>query len=239
MFDVIAFDADDTLWHTESLYVSVHEQVAALLAQYCEEDEIEKTLHKYDILNIPYYGYGIKGFILSMIEASIEISDGKITGPEIQQIIEMTRGMLMADVQLLDHTQDVISGLAERHTLMVITKGDLFDQETKLVRSGLKPFFDHVEIISTKTTESYAELFAKYRIPPERFLMVGNSLKSDILPVLELGGKAVYIPYHITWAHEEADPPVEGGNSYFKLDNLGQLPGLLARLDENPDGQRG
>jgi putative hydrolase of the HAD superfamily len=235
MFDVIAFDADDTLWHTESLYVSVHEQVAALLAQYCGAEEIENTLHKYDILNIPYYGYGIKGFILSMIEASIEISAGKITGPEIQRIIEMTRGMLMAEVQLLDHTRDVISGLADHHTLMVITKGDLFDQETKLVRSGLKPFFDHVEIISTKTTESYAELFAKYRIPPERFLMVGNSLKSDILPVLELGGKAVYIPYAITWAHEEAVPPAEGGDSYFKLENLGQLPGLLARLDGNPD----
>jgi putative hydrolase of the HAD superfamily len=238
MFDVIAFDADDTLWHTESLYVSVHEQVADLLAQYCKAEEIEKTLHKYDILNIPYYGYGIKGFILSMIEASIEISAGKITGSQIQRIIEMTRGMLMAEVQLLEHTRDVISSLAENNTLMVITKGDLFDQETKLVRSGLKPFFDHVEIISTKTTDSYAELFAKYRIPPERFLMVGNSLKSDILPVLELGGKAVYIPYHITWAHEEADPPPEGGDSYFKLDNLGQLPGLLARLDVNPDGRR-
>jgi putative hydrolase of the HAD superfamily len=238
MFDVIAFDADDTLWHTESLYVDVHEKVSALLAKYSRADEIENTLHKYDILNLPYYGYGIKGFILSMIEASIEISAGRITGLEIQQIIEMTRGMLMAEVRLLDGVREVVSDLAGHYPLMVVTKGDLFDQTTKLERSGLRPFFEHVEVVSTKTNESYAELFAKYRIPPSRFLMVGNSLKSDILPVLELGGRAVYIPYHITWAHEEADPPAEGGDSYFRLDNLAQLPGLLAGLDGKPDLQR-
>jgi putative hydrolase of the HAD superfamily len=231
MFDVIAFDADDTLWHTEILYADIHKQIKVLLADYCGAEEVERTLHKYDILNLPYYGYGIKGFILSMIEAAIEISDGRISALEIQKIIEMTRTMLMADVRLLDHTQEVISSLAGHYPLMVITKGDLFDQESKLERSGLKPFFDHIEIVSNKTTESYAELFAKYRIPPERFLMIGNSLKSDILPVLELGGKAVFIPYQITWAHEEADPPAEGGESYFKLDDLLELPALLDRLN--------
>ncbi len=239
MLEMIAFDADDTLWHTESLYLDVHRRVAALLLKYCGAQEIEDTLHKYDILNLPYYGYGIKGFILSMIEASIEISAGRVSGPEVQQIIEMTRGMLMSDVRLLDGVREVVSGLADGYPLMVVTKGDLFDQTNKLERSGLKPFFEHVEVVSAKTNESYAELFAKYRIPPSRFLMVGNSLKSDILPVLELGGKAVYIPYHITWAHEEADPPAEGGDSYFKLENLIQLPDLLAGLNGKPDRQRG
>lgn len=231
MLDMIAFDADDTLWHTESLYQDVHRRVAALLLKYCGAQEIEDTLHKYDIQNLTYYGYGIKSFILSMIEASIEISAGRVSGPEVQQIIEMTRDMLMSDVSLLDGVGEVVSGLADSYPLMVVTKGDLFDQTTKLERSGLRPFFEHVEVVSVKTNQSYAELFAKYRIPPSHFLMVGNSLKSDILPVLELGGKAVYIPYHITWAHEEADPPEEGGDSYFRLDNLGQLSGLLARLD--------
>lgn len=233
MFDVIAFDADDTLWHTESLYQDVHVRVADLLSNYCGAQEIEDTLHHYDIQNLPYYGYGIKSFILSMIEAAIDISDGRIPGSKIQQIIEMTRDMLVSEVRLLDGVREVISGLAGQYPLMVVTKGDLFDQTTKLERSGLKPFFDHVEVVSTKTNESYGELFDKYRIPPSRFLMVGNSIKSDILPVLELGGKAVYIPYAITWAHEKADPPEEGGDSYFKLDSLGQLPGLLNRLIKN------
>jgi putative hydrolase of the HAD superfamily len=232
MLEMIAFDADDTLWHTESLYQDVHRRVAALLLKYSGAQEIEDTLHKYDIQNLPYYGYGIKSFILSMIEASIEISAGRVSGPEVQQIIEMTRDMLMSEVRLLDGVREVISGLAESHPLMVVTKGDLFDQTNKLERSGLRPFFDHVEVVSTKTNESYAELFAKYRIPPSHFLMVGNSLKSDILPVLELGGKAVYIPYHITWAHEEADPPEEGGDSYFKIDNLFQLSPLLNQLEK-------
>lgn len=232
MFDVIAFDADDTLWHTESLYVCVHDQVKQLLSAYGSEEDIEKTLHKFDIVNLPYYGYGIKGFILSMIEAAVEISKGKIPSNDIQKIIEMTRMMLMADVRLLDHTQKVVSELAQRYPLMVITKGDLFDQESKLVRSGLKPFFQHIEIISNKTTESYAELFDKYRIPPARFLMIGNSLKSDILPVLELGGKAVFIPYRITWAHEEAQAPEEGKGNYFVLDDLMLLPELLESLSK-------
>ncbi len=227
MFDLIAFDADDTLWHTEELYVGTQDRFKQLLAPYHSAEWIEQKLYDTEMRNLRVFGYGIKGFALSMIETAIELTEGRISGAEIQRLIDLAREMLEADVRLLDHVADTVAALAERYPLMIITKGDLFDQETKVARSGLGPHFKHVEIVSDKTEASYTALLARHQVPPERFLMVGNSLRSDILPVVNLGGKAVHIPYHLTWAHEVVTETRVGESSYLTLDHIGLLPGLL------------
>lgn len=232
-FDVIAFDADDTLWHNESLYSLTQEKLKQLLAGYIETDGLEQKLYKTETRNLHYFGYGIKSFTLSMIETAIELTEGRITGQEIQEIINLAKAMLKADIQLFDYAEETVTRLAESYPLMIITKGDLFDQETKIARSGLAPYFKHVEIISEKTAGSYASLLARHHLAPQRFLMVGNSLKSDILPVVALGGQAVYVPYQFTWVHETVVKP-EGEQSYFQLDHLGQLPALVDRLSIEP-----
>ena len=180
--------------------------------------------------NLGYYGYGIKGFALSLIEAAIQLSEGRVQAAEIQQVLGLAKDMLGAKVHLLEHAGEAVARLAAMYPLMLITKGDLFDQETKLARSGLRPFFRHVEIVSDKTPERYADLLARYELDAARFLMVGNSLRSDILPVMALGGRAVYIPYHITWAHEQAPLPETDQRGYYELEHLGQLPALIERL---------
>jgi putative hydrolase of the HAD superfamily len=236
-FEVIAFDADDTLWHNESLYSLTQEKLKQLLAGYIEVDGIEQRLYQTEMRNLNYFGYGIKGFALSMIETAIELTEGRITGREIQTIIDFAKEMLKADIQLLDNAEETVARLAEIYPLMMITKGDLFDQEAKITRSGLGRYFKYVEIVSEKTTASYAALLARHHLAAPNFLMVGNSLKSDILPVVELGGQAVYVPYHLTWAHETVVKPA-GEQSYFQLDHLDQLPALVARL-AGEDGPRG
>jgi len=232
-FDVIAFDADDTLWHNESLYSLTQEKLKQLLAGYIGTEGLEQKLYQTEMRNLHYFGYGIKGFALSMIETAIELTEGRITGQEIQEIINLAKAMLKADIQLFDHAEETVTLLAESYPLMIITKGDLFDQETKIARSGLARYFKHIEIISEKTTDSYASLLARHQIAPQHFLMVGNSLKSDILPVVALGGQAVYVPYQLTWVHETVAKPEEK-QGYFQLDHLGQLPALVARLSVEP-----
>jgi putative hydrolase of the HAD superfamily len=165
-----------------------------------------------------------------MIETAVELTKGKILGAEILQIVGFAREMLTFEVQLLEHAEETVCGLARSHELMVITKGDLLDQQSKLSRSGIGDYFRHVEVVSEKTQSTYAVLLAKYRIEPQRFLMVGNSLKSDVLPVLAVGGHAVYIPYHTTWAHETVDSQRVGHDGYYELEHLGQLPQLIERL---------
>jgi putative hydrolase of the HAD superfamily len=224
MLDIIAFDADDTLWHTESLYAEVEEKFVHLLAPYADYEKAMAVLNAAEIRNIPYFGYGIKSFTLSMIEAAIELSAGQILGSQLKEVLALSKMMVAAPVQLLDHAEATVAQLAQTHTLMLITKGDLLDQESKIERSGLARYFKYIEVVSDKTTASYAAVLSKYQVSPERFLMVGNSLRSDILPVVALGGAAVYIPYHITWTHEVVAPtPAEQG-SYYELDHLGLLP---------------
>jgi putative hydrolase of the HAD superfamily len=228
-FDVIAFDADDTLWHTEGLYVEAQAEFAKLLARYgCPVDE---RLHEVEMRNLQHFGYGIKGFTLSMIETAVELTAGRISGADVQSLIDQARRMLAADVQLLEHVHDALTILAGRYPLMLITKGDLHDQEMKIARSGLAAHFRHIEIVSDKTPDSYAALLRDRGIAAERFMMVGNSLRSDVLPVLALGANAVYVPYRLTWAHEVAERPPVGRRGYHEVQHIGQLPALLESLE--------
>lgn len=231
MLEVIAFDADDTLWHNESLYSETQEQFKRLLAPYCTAEQIAARLFDTEMRNLEAYGYGIKGFTLSMIETAIDLTGGRISGVEVAEIIGFARQMLAAPVQVLEGVQEVIPRLAASHRLMLITKGDLFDQETKIARSGLGDFFQHIEIVSHKSQQVYASILARHAIPAQRFMMVGNSLRSDVLPVAELGGQAVHIPYHLTWAHENPEAGVPDSLPVHHLEHIRELPDLVQRLD--------
>ena len=228
-FDVIAFDADDTLWHTEHIFSMTQEKFKQLLAAYHGGEGIEQKLFETEVRNLQLFGYGIKGFTLSMIETAIELTDGRIHGREIQQIIDFAREMLAMPVQLLDHVAETVAALAATQRLMIITKGDLIDQESKIAQSGLADYFAHVEIVSEKNTATYEAVAAKHDVDVRRFLMVGNSLRSDVLPVVALGGQAVHIPYRTTWAHEWVDEAERQG-SYHELAHIGLLPALVERL---------
>lgn len=231
MIDLIAFDADDTLWHNETLYHAVQDRFYALLAPYMEREPLEQELFTTETGNLSYFGYGIKSFALSMIETAVRVSQGRISAADLGQIVEYAREMLRAEVRLLDQVRDTIAALAAREDLMLITKGDLLDQEAKLEHSGLREYFKYFEVVSDKTPERYAALLARYRIDPRGFLMVGNSMRSDILPVLAIGGQAVYIPYALTWAHEQVEPG-EGEKHFYELENIAQLPALVDRLNQ-------
>jgi putative hydrolase of the HAD superfamily len=189
-------------------------------------------LYETEMANLPCFGYGIKSFALSMIETAIRLSGGEIPASEIQSIIDMAKAMKQAPVSLLDHVEDVIRVLAGTHRLMLITKGDLLDQERKVASSGLAPYFESVEVVTEKRADVYRDLLAKHRIAPERFMMVGNSLRSDVLPVVSLGARAVYIPYHITWAHETVPVHPDQAQGYVELEHIGLLPGLVGRLEK-------
>jgi putative hydrolase of the HAD superfamily len=234
--ETIAFDADDTLWHNERLYADAQDRFRGLLGHYHSPEWIDERLFQTEMRNLQHFGYGIKAFALSMIETAVELTEGRISGADVQVIIDIARQMIAADVELLDAVEATVARLAETHQLMVITKGDLRDQELKIARSGLAPRFRHIEIVSDKSRASYAALLQRHGIAPERFLMVGNSLRSDILPVLELGASAVYIPYQTTWAHEVAAPPPDDHPGFYALERLDQLPDLLERIEAMQGG---
>ncbi len=232
MFDLIAFDADDTLWHNEPLYKDAQDQLVRLLEGYADEALVTSTLYAKELENLPTYGYGIKSFALSMVETAIQLSVGDILASDVWKIIELGRGMMTAEVRLLDHVQATVEELASRYDLMIITKGDLHDQERKLKKSSLSEYFRDVEIVSNKYQDVYIRMLAKYRVQPQSFLMVGNSLKSDILPVLQIGSSAVFIPYHITWEHEQVEhEDMSRFERYHELEHIGQLPDLLSELE--------
>jgi len=231
-FDLLAFDADDTLWHNERLYVNTQARFTQLLSQYHPADWVNDRLYQTETANLQHFGYGIKAFALSMIETAIELTEGRISGSDIQAIVGWAKGMINAEVELLRDVSLTIPELAKKYPLMLITKGDLLDQERKISLSGLGSYFQQVEVVSQKTVESYEKLLRKHAILPGRFLMVGNSLRSDILPILELGGRAVYVPYETTWLHEEADLPQPGTPGFYQLEHLGQLPALLEKYEQ-------
>lgn len=230
-FEIIAFDADDTLWHNERFYVEAQSKFGELLSQYHQPAWINERLYQTEIRNLKHFGYGVKAFALSMIETAVELTEGRITGKDIQVLVDVAREMLNAEVQLLSHVSETIPQLAKDHQLMVITKGDLLDQETKIIRSGLSEYFRHIEVVSHKTPASYTQVFNRYSVSLDRVLMVGNSVKSDILPILELGGTAVHIPYETTWQHEVADLPKDGQPRFHQLEHMGQFPALLNQLE--------
>ncbi|HEX8318416.1 HAD family hydrolase [Longimicrobium sp.] len=227
-FDVVALDADDTLWHNEPIFTATQERFRALLTSYHDAAWIDERLYAAEKRNLQHFGYGVKGFVLSMIETAIELTEGRIAGNEVQRIIDMGREMLTAPVELLDGVAETVEALAENHRLMLLTKGDLFDQEAKLARSGLGDRFSAIEIVSEKDARTYAGVIARHRIDPSRFVMVGNSLKSDVLPVLQAGGAAVHIPYAITWIHEQVPDEALHGQEFARLESIRQLPGWLA-----------
>lgn len=232
MFDLIAFDADDTLWHNETLFRLTQQQYRELLTPYLQRPWNDDVLYHTEMRNLQHFGYGIKGFILSMIETAVEMTDGQVPGHVIQQIIDMGKKMRAAPVELLDHVAEVIPALAETCALMLLTKGDLLDQESKVARSGLAEYFRYVEIVSDKTPAIYRMLLAKYGLAPQRFLMIGNSLRSDVVPVVESGGMAIHIPYHTTWAHEHVEELPAG---IVQLDHIGLLPEWIAcQNPQNP-----
>ena len=235
-FDVIAFDADDTLWHTEHLYNGAKRKLAGLLARHTDTSTLDEKLDAIEIGNLGVYGYGVKSFTLSMIEAAVTLTEGRITGPEVLQIVALARSMLTSDVELLDHVEETLQALSEAYPLMVITKGDASEQVPKLARAGLLDTFPYVEVVGSKTEEVYRRLLAKHTIAPERFLMVGNSLKSDILPVLALGGTGVYVPSDVLWSHEVVDNPPTDHARYFELVHIGELPGLIRKLTGDHHG---
>jgi putative hydrolase of the HAD superfamily len=209
---VIAFDADDTLWHNEAYFQEAERKFCALLENFLPQHTVSRELLKTEIENIQLYGYGIKGFMLSMVETAIRITDGRIESGAIMTIIGYGQEILTKPVQIIDGVEDVLEALRGRYRLVMATKGDLLDQERKLKKSGLEPFFHHIEIMSDKKEDDYRRLIKRLDIQPDEFVMIGNSIKSDVMPVLNIGGHGIHIPYHITWEHERIDTKVEHAN---------------------------
>jgi putative hydrolase of the HAD superfamily len=206
------------------------ERFAALLAPYLAAPWTGEELYEIELRNLRHFGYGIKGFTLSMIETAIELTGGRVAASEIQAIVDFGRAMIGSPIELIEGVEEVVPALAHSHTLMLITKGDLFEQETKIAKSGVAQHFAYVEVVSDKTVDSYRALLAARNVDPRRFLMVGNSMRSDILPVLELGGHAAYVPYHVTWAHEEIAEETMQGRAFHRLESIRALPGLIRQL---------
>ena len=229
MIEVIGFDADDTLWHNETLYHQAKEDLSQILTNYREPQETKAWLDQTEVANIEYYGYGIKSFTLSMIETAIDVSDGKVTAEEINSVITIAKMMLAAPVDLVDGVEAALDSLSSSYDLMLITKGDQFEQERKIRISGISHYFDYLEVVGEKSVLTYTMVLGKYNLDPTSFLMVGNSLRSDILPVLKIGGQAVYIPNETTWFHEHADHQEIRDFEYEELERIIQLPELLTK----------
>lgn len=222
--DVIAFDADDTLWHNEPLFTETKRKFERLLMNYHSGEWIDRKLDETEMRNIQHFGYGIKGFTLSMIETAIELTEGRVTASEIAEVIGFGREMMRHPVNLLEGAREAVAKLSDHYKLMIITKGDLFDQESKIARSGLGDYFSRIEIVSEKNRRTYEAIMERHAFSPERFLMVGNSLKSDILPVIEAGGRAVYIPYPMTWIHEMISDYDFGQARFSEVESIALLP---------------
>jgi putative hydrolase of the HAD superfamily len=232
-FDLIAFDGDDTLWHNEIHYRSARDKFRALLTRAGvqeSDDVIEDRVNETELRNLTYYGYGVSSFVLSLIETSIELTGGRISGRDIQELLHLSKEMITVGVELFDGAWEAVVRLAGAYPLMLITKGDLLHQRAKIDQSGLGSHFRHVEVVSNKTSEIYAGILARYGIEPSRFLMIGNSIRSDVLPVIEIGGWAVHIPAQLSWSHEDGHLPDAARDRCFALENLGQLPGFVDRL---------
>lgn len=216
---VIGFDADDTLWVNETYFRETEERFAELLEGYETKNKVDQELFKMEMKNLEIYGYGIKGFVLSMIESALDLSNNKIPQETITEILELGKKMISHPVELLDGVEEVLATLEDKYRLIVLTKGDLLDQERKLEKSGISKYFHHVEVLSDKKENNYSNLLEHLEIDVKEFLMIGNSLKSDVLPILNIGAKAIHIPFHTTWAHEMVRED-EQVNNHLKLNSL-------------------
>ena len=225
----IGFDADDTLWQNEQFFRTSEARLAELLADFAEAPHLNARLLDAERKNLAHYGFGIKGFTLSMIETAIEVTDGRVPASVIGDILEVGREMLRHPIETLPHVHETLERLANDYRLVMITKGDLFDQERKLAQSGLGDFFDAIEIVSDKSRATYERIFARHGDGPEASMMIGNSLKSDIVPAIEAGSWGVYVPHDLTWVLEHVEAP-EDHPRYRRIDNLGELDRILAEL---------
>ncbi|MEG1615307.1 MAG: HAD family hydrolase [Bacteroidales bacterium] len=224
---VIGFDADDTLWVCEPIFRNAEKKVCELLKPWVETEELLDKILQIHVSNLPLYGYGIKGYILSLTETVLEVTDGRVPGELLNKIIALGKEMLQEPIVLLNHVETVLPRLKENYKLVVATKGDLLDQQRKLEASGLLRYFDDVEIMSDKNPAEYQKMFNRLNIKPTEFMMVGNSLKSDILPVIELGAKGVHIPYEITWAHEKVEEVDRNNPLFHEISHLEELYDIL------------
>jgi putative hydrolase of the HAD superfamily len=225
----IGFDADDTLWQNEQFFRLTEERFVALLGAHGHAAEISGRLLNAERRNLAFYGFGIKGFVLSMIETAIEVTDERVPASVIRELIAAGQEMLAHPIELLPEARAAVEALADSHRLILITKGDLLDQERKLAQSGLGDLFSGVEIVSNKTPVTYAEIFTRDGDGPERAMMVGNSLKSDVVPAIAVGSWGVYVPHDLTWAYEHDEAPV-GHARFREIATLGALPGLVAGI---------
>jgi len=223
---IIAFDADDTLWHNEQYFQEAEDRFKKLLENYLPQHTVARELLKTEIENLPWYGYGIKAFILSMIETAIRVTDGHLKAQDIDKIIGFGRELLEKPVVKLEGVEEVLDLLGKKYRLVMATKGDLLDQERKLKKSGLEGYFHHIEIMSEKKSADFEKLIKHLDVDPKDFIMIGNSLKSDVLPVLELGGSAFHIPYHVTWEHEKIDHNIDS-KRFHQLTMISELPEYL------------
>ncbi|MCX7645388.1 MAG: HAD family hydrolase [Rhodobacteraceae bacterium] len=226
---VIGFDADDTLWHNERFFRLTQARFAELLADHADPAHLAERLLAAERRNLGHYGFGIKGFVLSMIETAIEVTGERVPAAVIREILEAGREMLSHPIELLPHAREAVETLAASHRLVLITKGDLLDQERKLAQSGLGGLFHGVEIVSRKTPETYARAFAAHGGGAERAMMVGNSMRSDVLPALEAGAWATFVPHGLVWEIEHDEAPV-GHARFREIGNLGELPALVAEI---------
>ena len=230
----IGFDADDTLWHSENHFMLTTERFCELLGPWCDashQERIESELIEIERRNLKLLGYGAKAFTLSMVETAIEVSDGQIPASAIKEILMWGHDLLKHPVQLLDGVADTLEVLADSFRLLLITKGDLLHQESKIAQSGIAQKFSGIEILSNKTPGSYLRVLDQHSVQSAEFLMVGNSVRSDVLPVLEIGARAVHVPYHLTWALEEDDSDDVVVAEFQTLSDIAELPKLISSLD--------
>lgn len=226
---VIGFDADDTLWVNETYFRDAEQEFAKLLSQFETPNKIDQELFKMEMQNLPLYGYGVKGFVLSMVEMAVELSNSTVSAETITDILNIGKAMINKPVELLDGVETVLQKLSINYKLILATKGDLLDQERKLEKSGLLSYFHHIEVLSEKEEANYSRLLNHLDIKPSEFLMVGNSLKSDILPLISIGAQAVHVPFHTTWQHETVTNNMIKDKDYITLKTIDELLNYLIK----------
>ena len=228
---LVGFDGDDTLWRSEDHFAEAQAGFERILSQYVDVHDVHDRLYAIEARNIALFGYGVKGMTLSMIEAAVAITDSRISAGDLHRIVELGKALLQHPVELLPDIRDAVEAIAAEHAVVLITKGDLFHQEAKVKQSGLADLFRRIEIVSEKDVPTYARVLSEFDLPAERFAMIGNSLRSDIAPVLALGGCGVHMPYHLTWTHETlADLPADAGARVRTASTPAELPGALRAL---------
>ena len=232
MIEVIALDGDDTLWHSEQLFVDTQSAFRELLAPYVDldDDALDTRLEEVERRNLPTFGYGVKAYTLSLLETAIEVTSGAIPSQHLQSVLDLGKVLLDHPVQLLDGVAEAVDALTDRYRVMVLTKGDLLHQESKVARSGLAELLWQVEIVSEKDEATYRRVLDRWSIEPSTFVIVGNSVRSDVLPALAVGANAVHVPYHVTWVLEQVEPDPDA-HDFPVLDSLAELPDCIAAMD--------